>query len=204
MARRGAQRRAKASGLKYAVLGLLVEQPSYGYSLISQLTEVVGDAYRLKDSAVYVAIDTLKADGYVREVERQPVADSKRTQRVMYAITPEGREAVAMWLSGPAGGSPEPARSELVRRLAFSGREHAASLLEAIDEGEMECVELIAAATRRQHALAGRSAGEWEAEVERLVHGYGISYLQALLDWHRDARAVVTRFAAEANAGEAG
>ena len=202
MARRGEERVTTASGLKYAVLGLLVERPGYGYSLINQLLELVGDAYRVNEGAVYGALDKLKADGYVTDVERQSVGDSKRHQRRLYAITPEGRQAVSRWLSGPAAVGAEPARSELVRRLAFSDREHAASLLELITASELDCIDLIAAATHRQHALTARSPGEWEAEVERLVHGYGISLLQAQLDWHRDARSVVARFADEADDGE--
>jgi len=186
----------KRRGLKYIVLGLVAEQPGYGYSLIKRLEQLVGDAYRLQESAVYVALNQLRADGLVRQVERQAAGPGKRSDRVLYEATPEGKRAVARWL-GKSTGAAEPARSELVRQLALSAPEHAGGLLRGIEEAQRDCVGLLDAMARRRHALGPAAARHgWEVEVERLVHAYGAGMVAAQLAWFREAHAALARFAA--------
>jgi len=183
----------KRSGLKYVVLGLVVEQPGYGYSLIKRLEQLVGAAYRLQESAVYVALNQLKADGLVRQVGRQAAGPGKRSDRVLYEATSEGQRAVAQWL-GKSTGAAAPARSELVRQLSLATPEHAGGLLRGIEEAQRDCAGLLDASVRRRHELGPDVPHGWEAEVARLVHAYGAGMVTAQLAWFRDAHAMLSRF----------
>ncbi|HEY4279893.1 MAG TPA: PadR family transcriptional regulator [Conexibacter sp.] len=182
---------AARHGLKYAVLGLVIEQDAYAYRLVQRFEELVGDAYRLHPSAVYTALNQLEDDGCVVVDERRSVGASRRSPRVVYTATDEGSRVFEEWLTTQVERHLEPVRSELVAKLALAQPSHAADLLEMIDSAELECLDLITAATRRaEQSAAGR---RWDNAVSALVHEYGIRQLHARLEWLRDARSTVER-----------
>ena len=55
---------------KHAVLGLVIEQPGYGYQLARRL-EVRCGAWGWEPSGVYSALDSLSREGNVRSVGRR-------------------------------------------------------------------------------------------------------------------------------------
>lgn len=186
-------------GLKYAVLGLVIEHRGYAYRLAQRLEELVGDAYELNASAVYTALNQLEDSALIEVDEHASVGATRRSPRVVYSATVAGRAVFETWITTPPS-RPDPIRYELVRKLAVSRAEHGARLLAMIERAELECLDRIEAATERM--LDARAAGEWDRAIGRLAHQYGIRQLNARLEWLRDAHATVARLSAAAAAQE--
>jgi DNA-binding PadR family transcriptional regulator len=79
-----------------AVLGLVIERPSYGYELSRRLGERLGELLPVSRSHVYGALDALQRGGLIEPLP--PAADAPRQPKVHYRATPEGRRAFADWV----------------------------------------------------------------------------------------------------------
>ena len=73
--------------LKYVILGLLDEQPRYGYEIISILKERSHGCYSPSPGAVYPTLQLLEEIGHVTGNQ----SDGKKT----YTITKEGKRFLA-------------------------------------------------------------------------------------------------------------
>jgi len=98
---------AKRSGvLEYAVLGLLQDAPMHGYELRKRLNSVLGSFRAISYGSLYPCLRGLVEQGLI--VEDGPgdagvPALSGRRAKVVYRLTPEGKERFQQWLdqSGP-------------------------------------------------------------------------------------------------------
>jgi DNA-binding PadR family transcriptional regulator len=80
----------KAASLELAVLGLLHESPLHGYELRKRLNLLLGWGRLLSYGSLYPALKRLLRAGWITEVTT-PAAVSRR-QRIVYQITPAGRQ----------------------------------------------------------------------------------------------------------------
>ena len=62
---------------KHAVLGLMIDRPSYGYNLQQQIAERLG-FLGLAESTVYKTLERLEQDGWVEEVGQKQVGGTRR------------------------------------------------------------------------------------------------------------------------------
>jgi DNA-binding PadR family transcriptional regulator len=82
--------------IQHAVLALLAAGPSHGYQLKGDFEANVGPQWGpLNIGHLYQVLDRLSRDDLVSS-ERQP--QSVKPDRVVYSITPAGREELARWL----------------------------------------------------------------------------------------------------------
>lgn len=92
--------------IHHALLSLLAEEDSYGYELRAEFEQTVGPQWgQLNIGHVYQLLDRLQRDGLIEVVRCEP--QPRRTERVIYAITQAGRDALNEWLtlpSPPSGG----------------------------------------------------------------------------------------------------
>ena len=84
----------------YAVLGLLTIRPWSSYELTQQMDRSLGRIWPRATSKLYEEPKKLTARGLARADTEQ---NGHRT-RTVYAITEEGRQALASWLEQPGGG----------------------------------------------------------------------------------------------------
>jgi len=84
----------------YAILGLLAVQPWSTYELTRQMDRSLGRMWPRAQSKLYEEPKKLVALGLATATEEQV---GKRP-RTVYAITDEGREALARWLEEPGDG----------------------------------------------------------------------------------------------------
>ncbi len=100
-----AAKKPMTSQVNWALLGLLMERPGYGYQLIERFERAYGDVLPLGSySHVYTALDELRSRGFIEELtgagagqpgtERQP----KRT----YKATAEGARRYREWMLAQA------------------------------------------------------------------------------------------------------
>jgi DNA-binding PadR family transcriptional regulator len=168
---------------KLAVLGLLLERPSYGYELVTRFSRAFSEQpweWRVTPQAIYGALNDLESDSLIEPivvVEGERWADSaQRRQRQNYRVTGAGARVMRGWLAEPM--SSNPSREELLIRLHFGDasdealrtllRQHAETCLE-----ELERIGASPAPTR----------------VQRLVKEDRRLAVQARLSWIDYARA---------------
>lgn len=85
--------------IQHAVLALLADGPSYGYSLKGAFEAAVGPQWGpLNIGHLYQVLDRLSRDELVTSHRE---AQSVKPDRVMYEITEAGRTELADWLAAP-------------------------------------------------------------------------------------------------------
>src|SRR5690349_25052125 len=94
----------------YAVLGLLAVRPWSSYALTQQMDRSLGRVWPRAVSKRYEEPKKLTARGLARSAVQQ---NGQRT-RTVYALTAEGRRALAEW-RGPAGAGAARGRGQLLK-----------------------------------------------------------------------------------------
>jgi PadR family transcriptional regulator AphA len=92
--------RGRLTATSYAVLGLLAVQPWSSYELTRQMDRSLGRIWPRAVSKLYEEPKKLVSHGLARASAEQ---NGQRT-RTVYAITAEGRRALAAWLEEPGEG----------------------------------------------------------------------------------------------------
>jgi len=152
------------------LLGVLAEGPAHGYDIKQAHDRRFPGARPLAFGQVYAALAKLEKDGLVEVVER---AREAGPDRMTYAITETGREALAGWLAAPEPAGPY-AADDLVRKTVTAlrlGRDAAGFL----------------AAQRQLHLAAMREQLDLQAATDdvaaRIVIDHAVEHLDADLRW---------------------
>ncbi|MDQ4053399.1 MAG: PadR family transcriptional regulator [Actinomycetota bacterium] len=98
--------------LEHALLVALSEQPASGLDLAKRFSRSIGFFWHATHQQIYRVLGRMDADGWVRSTE---VVQVGRPNKLVYAVTPAGAEALAAWLAEPT--SPDPMRSDLAVKL---------------------------------------------------------------------------------------
>src|ERR1700684_2177233 len=82
---------AMRSPVNWAVLGLMIERPSYGYEILQRFERNYGELLKLSSpSQIYTALDSLMDRGMI-EATSEPSPDAAvRQPRLHYRATEEG------------------------------------------------------------------------------------------------------------------
>lgn len=87
------ERQIKKGILEILVLKLLGREEKYGYQLISELKEMSGEFFTLKEGTLYPILYRLEEDGFV--TSRWSEAKEKEVSKKYYQISDLGREVLA-------------------------------------------------------------------------------------------------------------
>ncbi|HEV2944224.1 MAG TPA: PadR family transcriptional regulator [Solirubrobacteraceae bacterium] len=95
------ERRAQApmtSAVNWALLGLIIERPSYAYELAQRFERIYDDVLSLAGTShVYIALNALKGRSLVEEI---PGSGTSRQPKPHYRATETGSEQYRAWLVG--------------------------------------------------------------------------------------------------------
>jgi DNA-binding PadR family transcriptional regulator len=173
------------SPVSWALLGLVIERPSYGYELMLRFERTYGDALELSSpSQIYAALDTLARRGLIEELPTDGAASGAasavvRQPKPHYRATAEGVSDYQEWLIAQVRG--ERRRSRLFARqlAALEPRE----ALAVIERYEQACLQEakgtpIAAVKDPQVDGAGGLAARLAGEEERLAVGARLSWIE--------------------------
>lgn len=107
------------SPVSWALLGLVIHRPSYGYELVQRFERTHGDALDLSSiSQIYTALDTLKRRDLIEELANDGDSQAVRQPKLHYRATAEGIHEHREWLVGQL--TEERRRSRLlVRQVAM-------------------------------------------------------------------------------------
>jgi PadR family transcriptional regulator AphA len=162
--------------LRYALLGLLAEEPASGYDLTKRFERALQRyAWHAQHSQIYPELNRLATDGLV-----EVVAEGARGRRT-YAITEAGRADLRKWMLDP----PEVfvVRNEFVLRLFLLSTldaDDARTLLRPVAEESARELATLREAIATADATAPRGEGP---ALGRLVAEYGLRSFQTMHDW---------------------
>jgi len=124
---------------KYAVLGLLAEQPMHGYRLKDAFDERVGGLWGLTTGQIYQTLKQLERDGLL---EARGERIGNRPARRIYSVTAQGTRALQAWLDETPAPWSRPFRAELLIRLLFLRPGDLTRVGRALDREEQEALHL--------------------------------------------------------------
>jgi DNA-binding PadR family transcriptional regulator len=173
------------SSVNWTVLGLVIEEASYGFRLWKRFEEMYGDLLMSAcQSNIYAALDALRVRGFIEEVEGSRVPPGGRRQpKPYYRVTPEGLEAYEGWLMEQAREHHRHLR-QIARQLGTLEQRPQAAL-EMLARYEQACLD--------DKAGAIPTISEFPVRVvpglgDRLASSYSRSVVAATLGWIEHAR----------------
>jgi DNA-binding PadR family transcriptional regulator len=170
---------AMRSPVGWALLGLVIERPSYGYELMQRFERTYGDVLELSSpSQIYVALDTLSRNGMVEELPpERTAAAAVRQPKPHYRATAAGLDKYQEWLIAQMRS--ERRRSRLfARQLAGLEPSVALAVIERYEQACLrEACELPKAAGEEHSAAAGLAA-RLAREEERLTVGARLAWIE--------------------------
>lgn len=159
--------------IEWSLLGFLHQEPRHGYALHRKLSQSkgLGIVWNLKQSQLYALLDKLEQRGYI-EHTLEPQAS--RPPRKVYALTPEGEDALHAWLEEPVAHGRD-IRMEFLAKLYFARREGPNSVRRLLNAQRQICQNWL----RLQQA----SDGDQEEPYTWLVRQFRAGQIEAMLDW---------------------
>jgi DNA-binding PadR family transcriptional regulator len=138
------------SPLKGAVLGLLVQGPSYGYELANRLERQLGPGWSIVRPSLYRMLRGLDREGLVVSSQTSEETKSEETSsaRIMYEATDLAESALIAWMDSPL--SFDEAQLQLQARMVVARPEDLPRLLVALNQHERDLF------AKRDQVMAGR------------------------------------------------
>jgi DNA-binding PadR family transcriptional regulator len=169
------------SAINWAVLGLVIERPSYGHELFHRFERMYGDVMPLSgEPHIYAALNALEGRKLVMRMGGSTLA---RQPKPCYRATEQGVSGYEDWLVGEAGYVRR--REELwVRQIGVFAHDPSAAL-RVLSRSEAEHLKRAGQAGRsRRTRMVSRAdlVEDLVAERQRLADGEVLSWLQYAQD----------------------
>jgi len=187
---------------KYAILGLVIERPGYGYQLAQRLEERFGSS-AFAPSGVYSALDQLSRDEFVRAAGGIGLGPAKRAApRMIYEATDEGIDHFEAWI---LGSSPAPPlRDELHMKIALCRPNNLPRLIDLVYGQELACMGRL---RDLGHSADGEAIGDcrdWSRMMRGLARDAEIALWKARIEWLQRARELLERLLEESRRSHVG
>jgi DNA-binding PadR family transcriptional regulator len=171
---------------KYAILGLVIERPGYGYQLAQRLEERFGSS-AFAPSGVYSALDQLSRDDFVRAAgEMGPGPARRAAPRMIYEATAQGVDHFESWI---LGSSPTPPlRDELHMKIALCRPANLPRLIDLVYGQELACMGRLRDLKHSSECEVGGDFQEWSRLMRVLARDAEIALWRARIEWLRSAR----------------
>jgi DNA-binding PadR family transcriptional regulator len=171
---------AMRSPVNWALLGLVIQRPSYGYELVQRFERTYGDTLELSSrSQIYTALDSLSRRALIEAAQDERVDDPVRQPRLHYQATQAGIDSYEAWLIEQMG--EDRRRSRLIaQQFAALSPEHALRVLERCAEAFLEAVGRLPADEdeSQRSDRPGALAEQLADEEERLRAGAMLSWIE--------------------------
>jgi DNA-binding PadR family transcriptional regulator len=169
------------SPVSWALLGLVIERPSYGYELVQRFERTYGDALELSSaSQIYTALDTLARRALIEELPTDGAANGMvRQPKPHYRATAAGVSGYQDWLIAQV--HEERRRSRLfARQLAALGPRAALAVIERYEQACLREARGTPLATAEDPSVDGAAglAARLVCEEDRLTLGARLSWIE--------------------------
>ncbi|WP_394277236.1 PadR family transcriptional regulator [Luteococcus sp.] len=163
--------------VKQSLLALLSEGPQHGYELKTEFDKRTGHSWPLNIGQVYTTLDRLERDGLVLR------GDEEVDRRVVYSLTPAGREQADEWFTSPVA-LDNPPRNELAIKIAIAVTLDDVDVKKLIQTQRRASVEALQKLTGARHVADPEDLAR-QLVIERLIHD-----INAEIRWLDHCRAV--------------
>jgi DNA-binding PadR family transcriptional regulator len=181
---------------KYAVLGLVIERPGYGYQLAQRLEERFGSS-GFAPSGVYSALDQLSRDEFVRAAREMGPGPARRAApRMIYEATDEGVEHFESWMLGSS--SAPPLRDELHMKIALCRPSDLPRLIDMVYGQELACMGRLRDLKQLSDMEGAGDRHEWSTLMRVLSRDAEVASWRARIEWLQSARELLERLLQEA------
>jgi DNA-binding PadR family transcriptional regulator len=156
--------------LKFALLGLLVNNPKHGYDLKNELEQALGGHWEINFGQIYTTLARMERDGLLQVAAEDQDGRGKKT----YRITPDGRKELQDWLDGPVE-KPRSLRDEFYIKLVIgrlTGESDPARIIDRQRQAYLKQLRDLTALVRQTE----------DVNIGLMVEG-AILHLQADLRW---------------------
>lgn len=180
---------------KHAVLGLVIDQPSYAYRIASGVRRQLRFA-DLADSYPYWALEKLETEGLVRRVDEngKPLPGGTPGRRAIYEATPLGVASFEGWLLSTA--AEPPLRDDLHFRIALCRPHDAPRMIELVHGQELVCLGRVQDLKRASEADTGEGT-EWDRMVGVISRDAELAFWHARIEWLQGVREMLEGLPAE-------
>lgn len=175
--------------IKFALLGLIAEQPMHGYRLKEAFDERVSSLWGLTTAQIYQTLGALERSGLL---ESRGERVGSRPERRTYRATEAGKRQLDRWLDEAPSMALRPFRDDLFLRMLLLRNGDAEEFCRALDRHDHEIRHLSARVTQtpRRHA----SSRSDRPDVSRLFHDEMVKRFDADLDLIRRCRDEIERW----------
>jgi DNA-binding PadR family transcriptional regulator len=184
---------------KYAVLGLVIERPGYGYQLAQRLEERFGSS-GFAPSGVYSALDQLSRDDFVRSAGEMGAGPTRRAApRTIYEATEEGVDHFETWMLDSS--STPPLRDELHMKIALCRPRNLPRLIDMVYGQELACLGRLGDLKQLAEAELADSR-EWSRLMRVLARDAEVAFWNARIEWLQSARELLEQLREESERSE--
>ncbi|HSZ69446.1 MAG TPA: helix-turn-helix transcriptional regulator [Solirubrobacteraceae bacterium] len=169
----------------HAVLGLLLNKPTYPYELGNQLERRLGPSWAVNTGQLSQIIKRLEKEGLI---ERVGGATGARDDRRIFAITEAGIQEFERWFSTSAPRGARLPRRPLLVKVSLAGPQRLTEALQQIDSYEDECTTELARLTSEQAKIVDGPIVRADDEFLRLALAENIIEKEGQLEWTKLAR----------------
>ena len=113
--------------LSHAILVSLLDRPQTGYELAKRFERTVGFFWKASHQQIYQQLHKMAAQGLI---DGETVAQAERPNRIVYALTADGQQALQEWVATPT--APPSVKEELLVKLFALGEAAPETLLRQI------------------------------------------------------------------------
>ena len=167
------------SAVNWALLGLVIERPSYAYELAQRFERTYGEVLSLSSvSHIYTALATLKNRSLVQEI---PGTRTGRQPKPRYRATDEGVSDYGEWLVGQVGEDSRRERLFVLQLATFTADpESALAILDGYERACHTHARALPLAARGQHSLGAPAdlGSRLAGEQARLALGAKLAWVQ--------------------------
>jgi DNA-binding PadR family transcriptional regulator len=177
------------SPVNWALLGLIIERPSYAYALARRFERTYGQALPLSSvSHAYAALNTLKDRGLIEEL---PGTKTGPQPKPHYRATPHGLESYHTWLIGQVAEERRRQKVFLLQLTALT--RNPAKAFKVLDDYEQACL-AESCAPRIGRAEDGPADDALELQVRLIAEEKRLA-VGAKIEWARFARSEIKALA---------
>jgi DNA-binding PadR family transcriptional regulator len=173
--------------LSHAIMTALLEEDLSGYELAKRFDTSLGYFWRASHQQIYRELRKMADSAWVSATS---VKQSGKPDKVIYTLTPPGKENLDNWVR-TAGRTP-PAKDDLLVKLFNVGHSDVAPILAELDNRQRASQERLALylQMRRKHPTAAESLPDTR-KGPYLTLILGIRQEESNLQWYEDARSLL-------------
>jgi DNA-binding PadR family transcriptional regulator len=169
------------NAVRWGLLALFADGPKYRYQLRTEFDARTGGTWALNVGQVYTTLDRLARDGYVRSV------GDNDDGREVFAITDQGRAALADWFGTPVTDTDRP-RSELAIKLSMAAADPRADVALVVQTQRTESMRQMRDFTDLRRQAEQDDDDAWLLFLDHLIFA-----LESEIRWLDHAEATVLR-----------